>query len=337
MREKPIRTNWRGGATAATVAALLLGSISSCGYGESGLAATAAVAAALERTSIVAMGRLEPNGRVIRAGAASDDIIREILVEDGAEVAKGQILVKLDGHELRLAEREAAELSVERAELTPFRIEAQRAVVRLQKAELAHAQADVAGQRGLIDKGFTPGKDFEDAQLRVRRQEEALAQERAELDRLVASLALELKEAANELRRAESELERALIRAPIDGRVLKVLQRAGERTAGRPVLHLGNTSEMYALAEVHATDIRYVKTGQRARFESSALPGPIEGRVEQVGSMIYTNNIFGEDPGAPAGVRVFQVHVRLDDSTVASRFTNLEGQVRIFVDGAGSS
>ena len=53
--------------------------------------------------------------------------------------------------------------------------------------------------------------------------------------------------------------------------------------------------------------------------------------------MIYTNNIFGEDPGAPAGVRVFQVHVRLDDSTVASRFTNLEGQVRIFVDGAGSS
>ena len=52
--------------------------------------------------------------------------------------------------------------------------------------------------------------------------------------------------------------------------------------------------------------------------------------------MVYTNNIFGEDPSAPSGVRVFQVHVRLDDSQVAANFTNLEGQVRIFV-GSGSS
>ena len=87
---------------------------------------------------------------------------------------------------------------------------------------------------------------------------------------------------------------------------------------------------MYALAEVHATDIRHVHVGQRARFESSALAEPIPGTVEAIGSMIYTNDIFGER-NSPKGVRVFQVHVRLDESEVAAAFTNLEGQVRIFV------
>ena len=93
---------------------------------------------------------------------------------------------------------------------------------------------------------------------------------------------------------------------------------------------------MYALAEVHATDIRHVHAGQRARFESSALAEPILGTVEAIGSMIYTNNIFGET-NSPRGVRVFQVRVRLDDSEAAAAFINLEGQVRIFVNGSGTT
>ena len=292
--------------------------------------------AAQQRTSIVAMARLEPKGRVVKVSAATDDIIRKIEVSDGTEVVEGQVLVTLDGFALRTAEREEAELALERVELTPFEIEAQTARVRLIQAELDHARRDVEGQRGLIEKGFTPGKEFDAAQLRVRRHEEQLNEAQADLKKLEAGLDLERREAQNKLRKADSRLERSLIRAPIGGRVLKVLMRAGERTGGNAVIHMGKTSEMYALAEVHATDIRYVRVDQRAHFESSALSRPIQGTVETVGSMIYTNDIFGED-SSPKGVRVFQVRVRLDDSEVAAAFTNLEGQVRIFVNGSESS
>jgi HlyD family secretion protein len=89
---------------------------------------------------------------------------------------------------------------------------------------------------------------------------------------------------------------------------------------------------MYAVAEVHATDIRHVHEGQRARFTSAALPEAIDGSVDQVGVMIYKNDVFGEDPRAPQGLRVFEVRVRLDESQLAARFTNLEGQVRIFLE-----
>jgi HlyD family secretion protein len=74
-----------------------------------------------------------------------------------------------------------------------------------------------------------------------------------------------------------------------------------------------------------------VKVGQRASFTSAALPGPVEGQVTNIGALISRNNVFGEDPAAPDNARVFQVTVRLDDSTNAARFTNLEGQIKILL------
>jgi len=329
------RGSRRRGSIAALCAALVAASLL-FGCGSEGDARAGEAEAAAPRSTIVAMARLEPKGRVVKVSAATDDIIRKVEISDGALVVKGQILVTLDGYELRSAAREEAELAVERVELTSFEIEAQRARIRLIRAELDHARRDVEGQRGLIEKGFTPGKEFDEAKLRVRRHEERLNEAKANLSRLEVGLDLERREAQNELRKTNSELERSLIRAPSDGRILKVLVRPGERTGSRAVIHMGNTSEMYALAEVHATDIRYIQVSQRARFESAALSEPIEGTVEAVGSMIYTNNIFGER-SSPKGVRVFQVRIRLDDSKAAAAFTNLEGQVRIFINASGSS
>ena len=41
---------------------------------------------------------------------------------------------------------------------------------------------------------------------------------------------------------------------------------------GRPVAQVGDTSTMYAVAEVHANDVRLVAPGQSAVFSSPALP-----------------------------------------------------------------
>ena len=85
-----------------------------------------------ERTSIVAMARLEPNGRVVKVSAATDDIIRKIEVSDGAEVKEGQILVTLDGFALR--QRSAAPIA---------QIEGRRA----RKSSLGTEHEDQAGDR----------------------------------------------------------------------------------------------------------------------------------------------------------------------------------------------
>ncbi|MBW2231055.1 MAG: efflux RND transporter periplasmic adaptor subunit [Deltaproteobacteria bacterium] len=292
--------------------------------------------AAPTRESLVSIARLEPSSRVINVATASNDVIKQVLVQDGNEVVKGQVLVLLESYQLRAAELEAERIQLERAALEPLEVEAQSARMRAIEAELEYAREEVGSQKDLSAKGFSAGREFRDAKLRVRRTEEELNEANAILERLEANAGLAEREARNRVYQAEARLEQTMIRSPIDGRVLRVLAKEGERVGSSAVVSVGSTQTMYAVAEVHANDIRMVKPGQRARFSSQALPGPIDGRVASVGEMILGNMITGEDPNAPLGLRVVEVRVELEGNELAQRMTNLEGQLRIFLQESAS-
>lgn len=286
----------------------------------------------LERQSLVALARLEPASRVVNVASASTDVVKQILVREGNEVVQGQVLVLLESYQLRAAELEAARIRLERANLQPFEVEAQRARVRAIEADLEYARSEVASQKDLSSKGFSAGKEFRDAKLRVRRSEEELAEANAMLERLQANGSLEQREARNAVVQAEARLEQTVVRSPLVGSVLRVLVREGERVTNGPVIQVGTTQSMYAVGEVHSNEIRLVEIGQPATFTSAALNEPIPGTVETIGEIISGNYITGEDPSRPRGLRVVEVRVRLEKNELARRMTNLEGELRIHLD-----
>ncbi len=283
-------------------------------------------------TTLVALARIEPATRVLNVGSTFSDVVEEVLVAEGERVEKGQVLVRLASHTQRKAEVVAAELALERARLAPLNVKAQRARIRALEAELEFAREEVGSQKGLSEKGFSAGREFRNAQLRVRRTEEELNEARAGLERAEASVSLDLRAAENDLALSRAELEQTLIRAPVSGRVLRLPFGPGERVQGQTVVKIGDTDVMYAVGEVHSNEILKVKPGQRATFTSSALPGSIEGVVDSVGLLVFTNFVQGIDPTAPRGLRVVPVRIRLAESGVLAHLSNLEGQVRIFVD-----
>ena len=291
---------------------------------------------ATTRNSLVSMARLEPASGTIRVASATRDTVEAVLVEDGDRVVQGQILVRLTGHRSQSAQLAAAELSLERAQLKILDIKAQQARLRSAEAELTSAENEVSSQEGLSEKGFTAGKEFRDARLRVLQATETEKETRVVLDRLIADASLSEREAENEVEQARALLEEKLIRSPIDGRLLRMNARTGELVGTTPVASLGETETMVAVAEVHANEIRLVKLGQSAEFTSAALPRPLEGQVEEIGEMILSNNVLGEDPRAPRGLRVVQVRVRLEPDALAEQLTNLEGQLRIYLKEPGS-
>ena len=297
--------------------------------------ARAAETEPVKRTSLVSLARLEPSSRVVNVAAPSNDVIQQILVREGNRVDSDEVLVLLGSYALRAAELDAARISLERARLEPLEVEAQRARVRAVEAELDHARLEVESQEGLSRKGFSAGKEFRDAQLQVRRAEEKLREASALLERRTANVDLVLREAQNQVLQAEARLAQSMIKAPLDGRILRILMKEGERVDMNPVVSIGATENMVAVAEVHANEIRLVEIGQRATFTSPALPDPIEGKVESIGEMIFSNSVTGEDPTAPRGLRIVQVRVLLDQNELAERLTNLEGQLRIHLDSPG--
>ena len=311
----------------------------SCGRSAGSSAAPAARAddgAAAGRRTLVAMARLEPRGQVLKLAAAEDGVLASVTVREGETVKKGQALAFLELHALRAAEVKAAELGLERSRLGQFDVQGQEAEARSSEANLAYSEAEVERQKSLVDAGLIAGKNQDAAVLEAKKAREEVAKSRAALARLRPSTELSLRQAENELRQARARMERTVVRAPADGQVLRILARPGERVSGQPILQMGATHQMYAVAEVHANDIHLISPGQRATFASPALRAPLDGVVEQVGALIYRNDVFGEDPTAPENSRVIQVRVRLDDSRAAAGFTNLEGQVRIQLDGAGT-
>lgn len=129
--------------------------------------------------------------------------------------------------------------------------------------------------------------------------------------------------------RAAAELELTVVRSPVDGQVLQVHARQGERVGPDGIAEIGKTQKMTIVAEVYETDIGRVQVGQRARATSPALPGPVEGVVGRIGLKVGKKDVLSVDPTAKTDARVIEVEILLDDARQVSGLTNLEVDVVI--------
>ncbi len=176
----------------------------------------------------------------------------------------------------------------------------------------------------------------------VKRLEAELAHARRELERYLRlkhravvsdserdSRELAVKVAAAELDGARAELDRAHVFSPIEGRVLAVHTREGERVGPDGIVALGRTGEMHAVAEVYESDIGRVAVGQAAVVTSPALPEPLTGKVEWIELQVGKLDALGTDPAARKDARVVEVDIRLDDSKHAGGLTNLQVEIEI--------
>jgi HlyD family secretion protein len=178
----------------------------------------------------------------------------------------------------------------------------QRADVARLGAELGNAERELVRNRELKRKGVLPESTWE-----------------------AVTLARDVARA--NLERARADLEMSLVRSPIDGQVLEIHAREGERVGPDGIAELGDTAAMYAVAEVYETDIGRVHTGQRATIRSPALPHEIAGTVDRIGLKIGKKDILSTDPVADADARVVEVEIRLEEPNLAASLTNLRVEI----------
>jgi len=237
-----------------------------------------------EGRSISSLGRLEPLNGVTQlsgpSGGASGSVIKELSVNEGDLVEKGQVVAYLDSYALRKAE-----------------------VARLQ-AILNNADSEMTRQRNLSKTSATSKVRFDAA-------------------------AMELNIAKADLAAARAKLELSVVRSPIDAQILEIHSRPGERVNADGVMDLGQTDQMYAVAEVYETDIVHVKEGQKAWVSTAALEERWPGKVERISLKVGRMDVLGTDPIAKTDARVVEVFIRLDSSESVSRFTNMQVQVEI--------
>jgi len=215
--------------------------------------------ATLGRISLIvtAAGNLTPTNQII-VGSELSGTAKEVLVDTNDTVKKNQPLARLDTSKLdQQTERSRAALL------------ATKARVSLSQATLAESKAALARQEELLE--LSGGKTPSRATMETSRA--ALARAQADLESAHAAVA----GAQAEVRSFENDLERTIIRSPVDGVVLSRSIDVGQTVAASftaPTLFTiaEDLKKMELLVSVPEADIGRVEVGQTATFSVDAWP-----------------------------------------------------------------
>ena len=278
--------------------------------------------------AVSALGRLEPQHGVIKVSASSTPeaigggLLVELLVEEGDDVKQGDLLAVTDTAAVLEAMTREAEVGVRYAERE---VEATRSKA-IESCVRADVSAREAERRARLHEQGVAGEEEADS---ARGEAEAMKASCAS-----ASTAVRLSETAVDVARArqvrvEAQWQRSFVRAPVDGRVIDIIIRPGELIGAAGILELAQVNHMTAIAEIYETDIRRVKTGQRATISSKALESELTGTVESIRQKIQKQDEIGTDPAARKDARIVEVTIALDDSGPAAGLTNLQVDVVI--------
>jgi HlyD family secretion protein len=283
---------------------------------------------AQDRQAVSALGRLEPEHGIVRVSASSTPeailgaILVELYVNEGDDVEAGQLLAVTDTAAVMEALTRESEASLDFAgkEVDTARSRATEACVR---ADVAAREAERRSR--LQAQGVAGEEEAESA----RGEAEARKAACASATTAVRSAETAVAVARARLARVQAETQRSYIKAPFDGRVLDITVRPGELIGERGILELGRVRNMFAIAEVYETDIRYVKPGQRATISSPALEQDLAGTVQAIRQKVEKQDEIGTDPAARKDARIVEVAILLDDSTAVTGLTNLQVDVVI--------
>lgn len=237
---------------------------------------------------VVGRGLVEPLGGTVRVATAVAGKVAEVRVAIGRRVEAGEALVVLESEaesaRVELARADVAAAEAELAGLLGGRTEEILAAEAEESAAAAKARLSLdASERTLRlgDSATEQERVREALQVDIDRAALKAAGLRAEAIRRGARP--EAKSAArarvlaarSRLRLAEIELGRKTVRAPKAGDVLDVLVRVGEQTApdGDPIVLLGDLTRPTVRMEVDERALARVAVGAKARVRATSHPG----------------------------------------------------------------
>jgi HlyD family secretion protein len=237
--------------------------------------------------TIAAYGLVEARTENVSVGSPLAGVVLEVHIpaeKVGSEVKKGDALFQVDDRHLR-AQRDfhAANLRVAESQLAKLEAQPRSEELPVSAAKVRAAESTVRlwrdqserSQRLAAARVVTEEQNVE-RQLRLEAAEQELARAKAEDELLRAGVwhpDLEVARAQVELARAqlrqvEIEMERAIVRAPVDGHVLQVNVRPGEYVGvnpDNPLFVIGDTSELHVRVDIDEHDLPRFRAGLPAK------------------------------------------------------------------------
>ncbi len=248
--------------------------------------------------TVSATGKIQPETEVKISPEVAGEII-ELPVQDGMQVKKGDLLVKIkpDSYKALLEQQEAA-------------ISAARATNLQQKATMVKSEHDFKRAEDLFGKKLISEQEYNAAEAAYDVAKNTYESSLHEIERAQASSS-----------QARDQLSKTTIYSPMDGTVTVLNSKLGERLvatnqfAGTEVMRVADLSHMQAVVDVNENDVVNVKLGDKASVKIDAYAGrKFKGVVQQIANTGKTTGA-----GTQEEVTNFEVKIRIDDHDVVLR------------------
>ncbi|MEO5754054.1 MAG: efflux RND transporter periplasmic adaptor subunit [Chthoniobacterales bacterium] len=297
-KRKSRRKLYLGLGVVGLILLLIVGSVVS-GKREQPIAVTTEKA---QRRTIVetvsATGKVQPETEVKISPEVAGEII-ELPMEDGKEVKKGDLLMKIrpDSYKALLEQQQAA-------------ISTAQAVSGQQKASMEKAEQDLKQAEDLFHKKLISQTEMLSAKTSYDAAKSMYESGLHSIEGAQASSS-----------QARDQLSKTTIYSPLNGVVTVLNSKLGERVvatnqfAGTEVMRVADLNSMQAVVDVNENDVVHVKIGDAAAVSIDAYGDQkFKGAVEQIANTGKTSGT-----GTQEEVTNFEVKIKLEGHDVRLR------------------
>jgi HlyD family secretion protein len=260
--------------------------------------AKANVAAAPAATPYIAVadGKADVDGGIIQVAARTAGVVRFVYVQEGDAVTKGEVLAR--------QEDDAPRLAVATAEASLAQAKAQ---IALTDTQLTSAEREVNRLKPLAGSHFVSSQSVDQAGDAVHNANATLEAQRANVG-----------VAETQLNQARYALDQTIIRAPIDGRIVRRYANPGVGASTLNVtsmFDLEPAGQRIVRAEVSEGDEPFVRVGGSAVLVPEADQAKsYPGKVMRIAPVFGERKLQSDDPSQRTDDRVVEVVVSANNA-----------------------
>ena len=307
-------------------------------------------------------------GNVVQITPQMGGTVVAIQADDTDFVRAGQVLVKLDPADARVAlEQAEAQLAQTVREVRTLfantgtlqaQVQAREAELARTRTELARAQEDAQRRAPLVASGAVGKEEFQHASAQVTAAQSAVTAAQSAVlaakEQLAASLAQtdgtsvtqhpNVQRAAAKVREADLAMQRLQLLAPTDGHIAKRGVQLGQRVqAGAPLMTLVALNQLWVDANFKESQLQSLRIGQSAEMQADVYGEKVVYHGKVVGLGAGTGAAFALLPAQNATgnwIKVVQrvpVRIAIDTKDLAAHPLRVGLSMDVTVDTQDSS
>jgi len=237
---------------------------------------------------VAALGQLSPAGEVRKLASPVSQFgtfprVIELFVKEGDYVEKNTVLATFENREKLKSDLEKKEYLLETNDL-----------------EITLKEDQIKRFKLAIDNNAYSEIQFS------QRKDELLKLKKQKIINLAEKKAIQI------------DLANSQLRSPINGYILSINTRVGERSNSEGVLEIGASQNMEATIEVYESDIDRIFLNQSVELtsENGGFQDKLFGFVVRINPRVKQRKVLSTDPTGDADARIIEVLVKLKQDSI---------------------